>query len=79
VGARLTDRLTAPERALIAEARKLAGAESAAELRRYFRERGDDLDPERATYEFVFRAGFHSAQDLLGQLADLAERLGSGP
>jgi hypothetical protein len=75
----MTDRLTAPERELIAEARKLAAAESAAELRRYFLERGHGLDPQRATHEFVFRAGFHGAQDLLGQLADLAERLGSGP
>jgi hypothetical protein len=72
----LPGKLTAADRELIATARELAAPESAVGLRHYLRKRGHDLDPWRATHEFVYRAGFHSAQDLLRQLADLAERLG---
>jgi len=74
----MTDKLTASEQELITRARELAAAEAPVNLRHYLRERGHDLNPRRATDEFVYKTSFHSAQDLLGQLADLAERLASG-
>jgi hypothetical protein len=72
-------RLTAPERALIASARELARAEAPVCLRHYLRERGHELSAWQATDEFVYKTSLYSAQELLRQLADLAERLGRQP
>jgi hypothetical protein len=79
----MTDRLTAAERELITRARELTRVDSPVVLRYYLRRHGHELNtnhpPHGATlHEYVFRTGFNDAQDLLGQLADLAERLGSG-
>ena len=79
----MTDRLTASERELITRARELTRVDSPVVLRYYLRRHGHELNtnhpPHGATlHEYVFRTGFNDAQDLLGQLADLAERLGSG-
>jgi hypothetical protein len=54
----VTSRLTAADRELIATARELAAPDSAVGLRHYLRKRGHDLEPRRATHEFVYRAGF---------------------
>jgi hypothetical protein len=79
----MTDKLTASERELITRARELTRVDSPVVLRYYLRRHGHELNtnhpPHGATlHEYVFRTGFNDAQDLLGQLADLAERLGSG-
>jgi hypothetical protein len=79
----MTDKLTAPEQELIVRARELTRVDSPPDLRHYLRQHGHKLDsyrPPRDTTsdEYVFTTGFYDAQHLLGQLADLAERLGSG-
>ncbi len=80
----MTDKLTASERELITRARELTRVDAPVDLRFYLRRHGHELNtnhpPHGATpLEYVFETGFYDAQDLLGQLADLAERLGSGP
>jgi hypothetical protein len=79
----MTDRLTASEQALITRARELTTVDAPADLRHYLRQHGHELNTARPPHgatadEYVFMTGFYDAQHLLGQLADLAERLGSG-
>jgi hypothetical protein len=79
----MTDRLTASERELITRARELIRVDSPPGLRHYLRQHGHELNSYRPPHdttsdEYVFTTGFYDAQQLIGQLADLAERLGSG-
>ena len=79
----MTDRLTASERELITRARELTTVDAPVDLRYYLRRHGHELSTNRPPHgatpdEYVFMTGFYDAQHLLGQLADLAERLGSG-
>jgi hypothetical protein len=76
------DKLTAPERELLARARQLARVDAALDLRMYLRQRGHDLGGfglrDKGTPEYVFMTGFYDAGQLLGELADLVERLTGG-
>jgi hypothetical protein len=79
----MTDRLTASERELITRARELTTVDAPVDLRYYLRRHGHELSTNRPPHgatpdEYVFMTAFYDAQHLLGQLADLAERLGSG-
>jgi hypothetical protein len=81
----MADKLTASERELVTRARELTRIDAPVDLRHYLRRHGNVLNsrmpPARdtASDEYVFMTGFYDAQHLLGQLADLAERLASGP
>jgi hypothetical protein len=79
----MTDRLTASERELLTRARELTRVDAPVDLRYYLRRHGHELNTEHPPHgatplEYVYMTGFYDAQHLLGQLADLAERLGSG-
>jgi hypothetical protein len=79
----MTDKLTASERELVTRARELTRVDSPPDLRHYLRQYGHELNsygpPHDTTAdEYVFTTGFYDAQHLLGQLADLTERLCSG-
>jgi len=77
----MTD-LTAAERELIARARQLTAVEAPVDLRHYLRQHGHELNAfgvhDEATGEFVYTIGCYDSLRLLGQLADLVERLDSG-
>jgi hypothetical protein len=81
----VTDNLTAADRELVTRARELTRVDAPVDLRHYLRRHGHVLNsrmpPARdtASDEYVFMTGFYDAQDLLEQLADLAERLAGGP